>query len=765
MPPQTNEPPAPPPDLFSRRPLLVLLLLTLAFYWKLALSLQFTFLDTPDLAYQVLPWYQHQARALGNGEFPLWDPNQWSGQPLVGQMQPGAAFPLNWPLFLTPLKNGYLDLFYVHRHFVLMHFLAAVFMYGFCRQIGSSRFAAVLAGAAFSFGGYLGATPWPQMLHGAMWIPLIFLFFHRLVDQGWGRAALSNAALCGASIGLSILSGHHQAPLFTGLALSGVFVYFLYRGGTSRRKLAALFAVVILFAALLGAAQMLPAWEYGARAYRWVGTDQPVRMQEPVPYYAQYNYGIFPLSLLGTLFPKAYLTTDPFLGFVCLSFAFFAVVAGWRETQVRLYAGLAMGALAYAIGHYSLFHGLLYSLTPFLDKAGSPGHAIFIFQFAALALCARGLDLFLGPPQAAGQHWRERIVKALVSIGLLGWALLFWLYLNLKMETNSGDHVALSSLVALLLAALLHALHQGNLASRAWQLAVILLMMFELSIANYFFLSHQDDPKRALHLKKLTEHAGLLAYLKAQPGPFRFDVASPQDFPANLGDWEGLENTRGYLASVSADLFDFLGWDWTRSTLVLNTVYIIARAPTRPQQREVYVDPSGWKVFRNEDALPRAWVTHQLRQARDSREAGQIFRSADFNPRRETILIGGSIPAPRIEPCASDSTVQITRRRAHRLEALSRTSCPGLAVFAETHFPGWQARLDGHPVPIYAPFGALRGVAVPAGEHTIAFLYRPASVYAGAAISLLGLLGCGALAWLAHRAAGVGSAEAALASP
>ena len=46
----------PAPDLFDRRPLLVLIVLTLAFYWKLALSSQFTYLETPDLAYEVLPW-------------------------------------------------------------------------------------------------------------------------------------------------------------------------------------------------------------------------------------------------------------------------------------------------------------------------------------------------------------------------------------------------------------------------------------------------------------------------------------------------------------------------------------------------------------------------------------------------------------------------------------------------------------------------------------------------------------------------------------
>src|SRR2546422_10060787 len=87
------------------RAVALLVIITVAFYWKLTFSRDFTFLNAPDLAYQVLPWYQFQARAWHSGTFPLWDPYEWCGQPLIGQLQPGATFPLNWPLFLAPLER------------------------------------------------------------------------------------------------------------------------------------------------------------------------------------------------------------------------------------------------------------------------------------------------------------------------------------------------------------------------------------------------------------------------------------------------------------------------------------------------------------------------------------------------------------------------------------------------------------------------------------------------------------------------------------
>ena len=114
------------PDLFDRRPLVVILVLVVLFFWRLSLSPQYTFVDNPDLAYQVLPWYEVQAQAWNQGVFPMWDPYHWAGQSLLGQMQPGGAFPLNWALFLAPLENGHIDLLWIHWHFVLMHVLAAL---------------------------------------------------------------------------------------------------------------------------------------------------------------------------------------------------------------------------------------------------------------------------------------------------------------------------------------------------------------------------------------------------------------------------------------------------------------------------------------------------------------------------------------------------------------------------------------------------------------------------------------------------------------
>lgn len=156
-------------------PLLLALICT-CFFWKLVLTNQYSWLESTDLSYQVLPWFQFQATEWHAGRFPLWDPHLWNGQSLVGQAQPGVLYPLNWILFLLPLQNGYIQLGFLNWYFVVIHWMGAVFCYWLCRDLDRSRIASLFAGCLFAFSGYLGHIDWPQMLNGAVWTPLIFLF-------------------------------------------------------------------------------------------------------------------------------------------------------------------------------------------------------------------------------------------------------------------------------------------------------------------------------------------------------------------------------------------------------------------------------------------------------------------------------------------------------------------------------------------------------------------------------------------------------------
>jgi hypothetical protein len=72
----------------------------------------------------------------------------------------------------------------------------------------------------------------------------------------------------------------------------------------------------------------------------------------------------------------------------------------------------------------------------------------------------------------------------------------------------------------------------------------------------------------------------------------------------------------------------------------------------------------------------------------------------------------------------------------------------GLLVLSEVAYPGWVARVDGIRQPVETVHGLLRGVQLAEGVHTVVLEYRPWPVYAGTAITLLGLaLLLGILRW------------------
>ena len=135
----------------------LILLICGGFYWKLLLTSEYTWLDDPDIAYQVLPWLQFQASEWHQGRVPLWDPHLWGGQSLIGQAQPGAVYPLNLLLFALPLEHGRIRQVSLHWYFVVIHMMAALFCYWLCRDLKLSRAGSLMGGIAFALGGYIGA--------------------------------------------------------------------------------------------------------------------------------------------------------------------------------------------------------------------------------------------------------------------------------------------------------------------------------------------------------------------------------------------------------------------------------------------------------------------------------------------------------------------------------------------------------------------------------------------------------------------------------
>jgi Bacterial membrane protein YfhO len=102
-------------------------------------------------------------------------------------------------------------------------------------------------------------------------------------------------------------------------------------------------------------------------------------------------------------------------------------------------------------------------------------------------------------------------------------------------------------------------------------------------------------------------------------------------------------------------------------------------------------------------------------------------------------------------PVGPSESVTVVEHRPQRVILRAALERPGLVILADTYYPGWQLTIDGKRAPIYRANRMMRSAAVPAGLHTLVYVYRPASFSIGATISVVGLCALLAVAWRSRR--------------
>ncbi len=729
-------PPFDGPDLSRWAAALLLVAVIIGVYWKLVLTDQFTWLGGQDNVNQVLPWLQFQAREWHAGRIALWDPNHYGGQSLIGQAQPGVAYPLNWLLFLMPLRDGYLSAKVLHWYYVITHLLMAVFAYRLARELGCRRWAAVAGGVTFPLTGLLGRLDWPQMFNGATWIPLVFL--------GLLRAARSDrpiipAALGGFALGVAWLSGHHQIPIFLSLAALGLWMWMLVRN----RRLLPAFGAFGLMAGATGALQILPAMEYGRLAVRWVGAPEPLTWGQKVPYTVLSDFGLQPVSLLGILFPGLFIHSDPFLGVTLFLLALAGVALAWRHWPTRAMAAIALGGLIYSLSGHTVLHGILYSLLPEVDKARSPSMAIVLFSLGAGMLGALGLDRLR---EAADSPWVPRLRNGALVFGAIVFLFKLGLAKTKGFERHADDGDLVIGLAALLLGLLLHGWKSRSLTWPSLCAGALLLFLMEVSNGGTSMWPHRSlEPAMAL-LNSLDQHKDIAQFLRQQPGLSRVQVDEKQ-IPYNFGDWHGVHQDTGYLASLPLNVRQH-GFHTSAVKRLLGVAFAVGSQPTDFHTQEVFTGSSTLKVYANLEVLPRAFAVHEAFRIADRRGAPDHLTQMETELARKTFL---DVDPPALEGCAGADTVSVRSHTPGRVVLDVTMACRGMVILTDTYAPGWTATVDQQETPIYEAYTLVRGVVVPPGVHTVNFVYRPSSVLLGAGLTGSAMLGALSLALMLWR--------------
>jgi len=102
-----------------------------------------------------------------------------------------------------------------------------------------------------------------------------------------------------------------------------------------------------------------------------------------------------------------------------------------------------------------------------------------------------------------------------------------------------------------------------------------------------------------------------------------------------------------------------------------------------------------------------------------------------------------SVPPPG--PVLASETVVITQEHSTRITLATSTAQPAFLVLHDQFYPGWKAFVDGVETKVYRADYVLRAIGLPAGQHTVEFVFEPTSYLVGRGLSLATLGGLGLL--------------------
>ncbi|HQY31798.1 MAG TPA: YfhO family protein, partial [Thermomicrobiales bacterium] len=142
------------------------------------------------------------------------------------------------------------------------------------------------------------------------------------------------------------------------------------------------------------------------------------------------------------------------------------------------------------------------------------------------------------------------------------------------------------------------------------------------------------------------------------------------------------------------------------------------------------------RVLENTDAMPRAWIAHDLVYAPAS-EVASYLTQPGFDPAR-TILLpdDGRTFTTSPPPSTAAESATITDYDYDQIQLKVTAGSDGMLVLSETYERGWHATIDGQPVPVVEAYGVARAIPITAGEHTVTLTYDPWSLRIGFYISL-----------------------------
>lgn len=693
------------------------------------------------------PMYVLTREAIEQGEWPLWNPAECAGIPLMANCQSAVFYP---PRLLHLLP----DIPFATSLYVLLKLWLCgmtAYLCGRGMRLGppAARFLS-FAWMLCTYNQFWACWPLPDV---SAWLPVVFLGVE-LACAGAARRAIAALAAGGTLI---LLAGHPE----TAFAMCfNVGVYFVlrmvldWRRGFFWGRAAAVCALGWTIALLVAAVQWLPFAEYLVNSYTFSHRE-----------FGAFTSELLPNTSVGLFVPRFYGAEahHNFWGDQDGNrYAIYPGILVWAAAALLFAQRKELGerkrplialAIAVAIAIFSAFNapGLsrLHQLPGFESLRQNYHIGFGLFGLAVLG--ASGLDGWLARP-------RRLRTLAWTAVPLLPACVL--VYAAFRFYTRIIESYEVSGLVWRQITVTAVVAGCGLLLLAAYTFKprprLIGTLMAVLLAADLIAAAWRINP--TLPRQHAFPDTQLFRYLRAQGSPVRIEPGGALGAPGVSAGF-GVQEWMGYDGLYPERIIHFartLNTDLWNSMEPVCNVRFYLRHPD--MESGVFREPTfafddegifrfqtqfeGVSVYENLRAQPRTFLVNTVREIPDLDTLFDVMRSKDYDPMREVVTDrapeGGILPATTATDSPGAAAVEAYGFTRVRLHAEAKRDCA--LVLADGYYPGWNAYVDGRRAEIFPAYYAFRGVLLPVGTHTVEFRYEPLSFRIGLALSVTALL-------------------------
>ncbi|MDP6571049.1 MAG: hypothetical protein QGF57_07415 [Candidatus Marinimicrobia bacterium] len=697
------------------------------------------------------------------GDYPHWLPWVFSGLPSVHSFQNISDF-----YFLNFIPNffkwaGIPGFWNYIFHFII----AGMGILCLLIHLGTNRYSALFASLSYVLMPYTIT----MVVHGhgsqmltLVWLPWVIFSILRLYRE----VNFINLAMVAMTTGLQLQRAHVQIAYYTWLS-GGLLILFLLikQYKTDRKKTNWLLPV--LGALLLGLAMAmwiyLPALNYTPHSIRGAGSGGGTGLDYATAW--SFSFGEMATFFIPSYFGfggPAYWGNMPFtdypnyMGILVVLFAVIGLIR--HKHSIKYYFALtAFIALLLSFGKHFFLYGVFYDYFPYFNKFRVPVMLLVLTQFSCCVLAGFGLDAVI-------KNLKEKVNEKgfTIVMGVIASMLLIIFMLNITLDTSSfgrKSHPVLNPLrfdmvtgdtitgviILFIAGGLLYVFKLGKLNGLLFTLGITLLSVFDLSIVNNKIIEPSPESYRLSSMSKRSlispylREDEVIRFLKQDKDKFRI---LPVGVLGNENRFSAfhIESVSGYHPAKLFrynELKDKVGWSSMGVLQMLNVKYLVSLEPVNhPYFEEIYQGKYFHrgkyelaKVYRFLLTSPRIFIPQRVQPNTDVQDQKIAMGKPVFNP-DSLVFTEDYIKKYEYNP---NSKVKITSWSPDRIEIQVDFPKNQFLVLSEIFYDaGW--KITSHPDMKIIPVNTiLRGLSVPAGEHTITMEFLPDDIRLGAILT------------------------------